>query len=316
MRGDNKKALKLSATHARLIRTSAEIALNPLEDISYHHTVFCQTSMPYRDPGQNLRIWERRQGAAYLRIEAGSALDPHTQRFVDLGLPFGPKARLILAHLNAEALKQGSATIEVEDSLTAFIRRIQDPLKDGKSGPNGKEVRSFKDHLSRLSSATVRLAVMTDERALQINTQIVVAFDLWFAKNEHQRVLWPSTIRLSQEYYDSLSRHAVPLDERALAALSHSAMALDIYAWLAQRLHRIPTNRPQFIPWAALNEQFGGGYARLRDFRRAFQQNLRLVLTQYGAAQIEADERGLTLAHSLPPVPPRIFVVPKPLENK
>ncbi|MEL7121666.1 MAG: replication protein RepA [Bacteroidota bacterium] len=30
--------------------------------------------------------------------------------------------------------------------------------------------------------------------------------------------------------------HAIPLDERALAALSHTAMELDIYVWLVQRL--------------------------------------------------------------------------------
>jgi len=38
----------------------------------------------------------------------------------------------------------------------------------------------------------------------------------------------------------SRQTHAVPLDERALAGLAHSSLALDIYAWLAQRLHRVP----------------------------------------------------------------------------
>ena len=42
-------------------------------------------------------------------------------------------------------------------------------------------------------------------------------------------MFWPS-VRLSQDYYDSLTRYAVPLDERAIAALAHSALALDIYA--------------------------------------------------------------------------------------
>jgi len=52
---------------------------------------------------------------------------------------------------------------------------------------------------------------------------------------------------IDYSHFVSLQKHAVPLDERALAALSHSAMALDIYAWLAQRLHRVPRGRPQFI---------------------------------------------------------------------
>jgi len=75
---------------------------------------------------------------------------------------------------------------------------------------------------------------------------IVQAFDLWFPKNENQRILWSSMVRLSEEYFRTLCAHAVPLDERAFANLSNSAMGLDIYMWLAQRLHRV--TKPQFIP--------------------------------------------------------------------
>jgi hypothetical protein len=41
--------------------------------------------------------------------------------------------------------------------------------------------------------------------------------------------------------------------------LAHSALALDIYCWLAQRLHRIPADKPQLISWSALYDQFGQG---------------------------------------------------------
>jgi hypothetical protein len=34
------------------------------------------------------------------------------------------------------------------------------------------------------------------------------------------------------QYFESLTKHAVPLDERAIAALANSPMALDVYAWL------------------------------------------------------------------------------------
>ncbi|MCP4454162.1 MAG: plasmid encoded RepA protein, partial [Planctomycetes bacterium] len=170
-----------------------------------------------------------------------------------LGLPFGPKPRLLLTHLNAQAIKTGSPVIEMEDSLTAFVKRVQ-----GRN-PTGPNIRAFKDHLGRLSAAVIRMAVATEDRAMQVNSQIVDAFDLWFPKNERQRVLWPSTIHLNDRYFASLQNHAVPLDERALAALAHSSMALDSYAWLAQRLHRLPEGRPQFITWAAVKDQFGQG---------------------------------------------------------
>jgi len=83
-----------------------------------------------------------------------------------------------------------------------------------------------------------RMAMMANEHSVQINSQFVDVLELWLTKDEHNRVFWSPTLHLNQKYFDSLQKHAVPLDERALAALAHSAMALDIYAWLAQRLHR------------------------------------------------------------------------------
>ena len=75
--------------------------------------------------------------------------------------------------------------------------------------------------------------------------------------------------------------------------------------WLAQRLHRVPSGKPQFVAWASLHEQFGQGFARIRDFRRRFLQTLHHVASAYPTARIEADDGGLTLSHSPPPVPPR-----------
>ena len=141
-----------------------------------------------------------------------------------------------------------------------------------------------------------------------MDTKVISAFDLWFAKDSRQRVLWPQTVRLSEEYFQSLQRHAVPLDERAVAALAHSAMGLDLYAWLAQRLHWVEPGQPACIPWAALKEQFGWHYGRLDHFQQVFRPTLAMVLTQYRAARLELDEGGLTLRHSPPPVKGRFAV--------
>jgi hypothetical protein len=153
------------------------------------------------------------------------------------------------------------------------------------------------------------MGIVEAGRAVQVNTQIVTAFDLWFPKQADQRVLWPSTVRLSEEYFQSLGRHAVPLDHRAVAALASSSMALDTYVWLAQRLHRVPAGKPQFITWAAAYEQFGQGFARVRDFRRQFLQTLAHVKSAYPSARIATDDRGLTLEHSPPPVAPRYTAI-------
>jgi hypothetical protein len=121
--------------------------------------------------------------------------------------------------------------------------------------------------------------------------------------------LWPSTVTLSAEYFASLQQHAVPLDPRAVSALAHSALDLDIYAWLAQRLHRVPKRKPQTITWQALKSQFGPDYARLIDFRRKFVLALKTVLTAYPNARIEIADAGLVLWNSPPPVLKRLVSV-------
>jgi len=258
-------------------------------EITSAHYQAKESSSHSGKPGDEIRVWEREQGDIALRIEAGVARHPETNRWVELGLPFGPKARLILAHLNREALGTGSPEIEVEHSLTAFVRRLQDPTQRGKSGSNGREIHVFKGQSGRLSSALIHIATIRDDRTVQIDGKVVSGLDIWFPKDEQQRVLWPSIIQLSLDYFVSLRKHAVPLDERALAALSHSAMALDIYAWLAQRLHRIPHGKPQFVSWAAIKGQFGANFGRRNDFRSKFHTAMLQILGCYPKAKVEAD---------------------------
>ena len=288
-----------SRVQLRMIEHAADIhTLSPL-DISYQHTLFCQTVMPYRR--QSNRIWEHRNGRAVLRVEAGSAYHPDENRYVDLPLPFGPKVRLVQIHLDTQAIRNQSAEIEVEDSLTAFVSKVLG------HDPNGREIRDFKTHLGALSASLIRLAVTSGDQPYQVDTKIVTAFNLWFPKDVNQRVLWPSVVKLSTDYFQSLIKHAVPLDPRAVAALAHNAMALDIYRWLAQRLLRLSPKAPALVPWTSLHAHFGVNYKHIRKFRQVFNHTLKMVLTQYPAAKLRTTPQGLLLYHSRPPVERKLF---------
>lgn len=284
-------------TQARILDARARILETEVADITFHHTVFCQTSLPYRDPGIDTRIWERDQGNVSLRINAGEARDTQSGEWVDLGLPFGPKARLVLMDLNQTAIKSQSPVIDVGDSMTSYLARRLG------LDTNGRNIRALKDQLARLSAATIRLAVSNENRSIQVNANIVSAFDLWFPKDENQRVFWPSTVRLSDDYFNSLIKHAVPLREEAIAALAHNAMALDIYTWLAQRLHRVRNPNGDFLPWTALKQQFGQGYGRMDNFKRVFRKACRQVAAVYPEARAEwIGNKGLRLYNSPSPV--------------
>ncbi len=278
-------------------------------EICFQHSVLCQTGLPYRDPGEGVRLWEREQGHAALEIEAGRILDPASGKYVNVGLPWGPKPRLILAHLNAEALRLGSPEIAIGDSLSGFVKRIR-----GFDG--GREIRMFKEQLTRLSNALIRLAMVRGDHVTQINTHVVTGFELWLPKDERQRVLWPSTVRLSSEYFESLKRHAVPLNEADLGALAHTAMGLDVYAWLAQRLHRIDPRKPAFIAWSNLKEQFGPDYRQMFNFKREFRKTLAQVQCRYQTARIELDGKGMTARNSPPPVSKRFMLISNPVSKK
>ena len=323
---------KVTQTRIRERLIDAAVLLNSPNDplsVLYQHSVLCQTCLPFRDPGDDARVWERVNGGVRLKVLAGEAMHPERGDFVPVGLPFGPKARLVLMHINQLAIVKQSPHIEVEDSLTAFVRRVL------KLDPKGRNITDVKAQLARLAAANITLGLVSDNaagtNAATGYLRVVKDFNVWFPKDERQRILWPSVIDLSLDYFQSLLTHAVPLNELHIAALSHSGLALDIYAWLAQRLHRIPTDKPAFISWAALHGQFGQGYnpARMDKFRAVFRVALTEVLQVYRTARITQDERrpprrvlqggqqvwrerpaqGLTLYNSLPPVPRRLHVV-------
>lgn len=269
-----------------------------IEDAAFLHSVLCQTFLPYKDPGDDVREYTKTQGNAVLLLKAGELFNPRTKTFDRVALPYGTKARLVLAYINTIAIRTQSPVIPVEDSLTAFVKKLG--LDSG-----GKTIISVKEQINRLAGSTIRIGYATNQdTGLTGKLDIIESMELWLAKNDKQRVMWPGTIKLSENFHNSLMEHAIPLDERVLAALANNAMALDIYVWLAQRLHRVSVTKPQVITWKALEEQFGGVYSSPRKFRQNFRERLQLVLKFYHDAKLEETDRGLKLKNSPPPISP------------
>lgn len=289
---------KKTPIQKRLEDTHIDIIMNKgkVDDALFQHSVLCQTFLPYRNPGKDLRIWKHQQGKVRLAIQANEVLNPEKEDYEFIGLPYGAKARLILSHINSEAIRNQSPIINVEDSMTAFIKKMGLPV----AGPT---IREVKNQLMRLTTSIFSLGYLDEQKAVQIDLKILKAFDIWFPKNEKQRVLWTSKIQLTDDYFNSLMEHAIPLDMRALASLSNNAMALDIYAWLAQRLHRVNPQKPQFITWAAIKDQFGQGYSQMYKFKQIFRKTLKIALLQYPSARIrEEKNKGFWLSHSPSPI--------------
>jgi hypothetical protein len=72
-------------------------------------------------------------------------------------------------------------------------------------------------------------------------------------------------------------------------------MALDVYCWLAYRLHSLTADKP--ISWAALAGQFGGGIRLRKHFKAAFSESLGLALAVYRDARVDVTPTGLLPYH-------------------
>ena len=113
------------------------------------------------------------------------------------------------------------------------------------------------------------------------------------------------TARLSESYFDELRRHPVPVEEIAIRQISNNSMAIDIYTWLAYRLHALAAPRP--ISWKALDAQFGHGFARIDNFRRQFKENLDLAMAVYPGAVVDVSSAGVVLKPSRSPTEPKLY---------
>ncbi len=117
---------------------------------------------------------------------------------------------------------------------------------------------------------------------------------------------WPEAVELSQEFHDHLRAHAVPLDNRAIAHLAGSALALDLYAFLAYRLPRL--REPLRLSWAAVTAQFGTADTPPRKMAQLIRDALTEVRAAYPDARVEVVREGLILRQSPPSVPVRALV--------
>jgi hypothetical protein len=296
---------ELSPIKQRMLKSAVHIGQYDPEkhEVTYQHKVLAQTCLPYRNLGDDVTKWVRHGKNTVLLIQAMDVIHPKTGEMVTPGLPYGPKARLLMIYINEQAVLQDSPLIDVEEHMTGFLRDVHGKQLDG------RQIRQYKNQMARLASCDFSINVtQTDNRTIVEAGRIVHRFDLWFPKDANQKVLWSSKIQLSEEYFKSLRKYLVPLNRHAVGALSNNAMGLDIYAWLAQRLHHIPEDTQQFVAWQNLKDQFGQGYGQMKNFKRVFRETLSMVLMQYPQAKahmIEDTNKGYYLDKAAPPVPYR-----------
>jgi hypothetical protein len=289
------KPIEPSKSAIKLIDASVEIMSNAPEwgDMAFTHAVLCQVGLP-RSKFEG-REFMRQSGAAWINVQAGYLDEGNGP--VQQPVPYGPLPRLALAWISTQAVRTKDREIAIGNSASEFLRLLGKPTTGGERGSFG----SLRKQMHALAACRLQLGF----KGRTYNGQPVEQFDAWLAnKDTGQHALWPGVMVLSDGYFSSLLESAVPLDNRALMALSDSALALDVYTWLAHRLHRIE-GRGVTIHWKALREQFAQEYQGKdpdKDFKKKFLPALKKVLAVYPEAKVKPVTGGVLLLGSPPPI--------------
>lgn len=277
-----------------LASAAAEIAgTRPAkDDVAYMHAILCQIGLP-RSKVDGERF-ERASGSASLVIRAGELWDG--RRMIPQVVPYGPTPRLVLAYMTRYAVLNSTREIPFGDSVNGALR-LFDIAKGGQS------YAMFRTQVSALAACSITLGFNVGDRALTFDGKPVQRFEAWLSDVAGQSSFWPSCIVLGQNFYDTLRECKVPHDIRALQALRGSALAMDVYLWLASRLWRVRRGGTP-VYWHQLKEQFGQEYGSTVNFKKKFLVALRAAKEMYRDARIEPMPGGLRLWPSPPPVPP------------
>ena len=257
----------------------------------YNHSFLCSVSLPHRKIKD--RVYQKTSGSVSLQLTAGS-VPTASGDFVDVGLPYGPRARLIMLELCSLAILEQSPTIKVDESFTSFCRNLKLPT-------NGQSLKSLREQMRRLSAVSMRLSKRGEHHIETFQSPIFSHLAAEFPEDPRQQTLFPSYVKFSHEFFMSLRDHAVPVRKDAILMLTHSSRALDIYLWLSARLCRV--HKPTKIKWTTLRWQFGTPTQKMSSFKERFKTALKLALTAYPEAKVTIEYGGIMIQNSPPPVP-------------
>lgn len=269
------------------------------EDLGHIHSVFAFCGFPYSGLGKDVYEYVREFDRASLLITAGKAYNVDTRQWERMGVPYGVKARLVLAYLCSQAVKQTSPEVDVGDSLGEFMEALGFSMTGGSRGT----IRPFKQQILNIAAADIRVGFKSNSARAGETARLVMfdSFNIQFSEDPRQRLLWNNRVTFNDKFFKELTRHAQPLDWRIMKGISGSARQIDIYIWLKYRSNVLKSRTP--LDWQGLYRQFGSGFNRFADFKRHFLKDLETVLQVFDPVTVTEDANGTLW---LAPAPKRV----------
>jgi len=275
-----------------LVDIAAEVMADERQNIGISYTGFCLTSLPHKKLSDE-QAWEKQGHRVTLLVEPGRLRTARGEMKL-YGVPYGARARMILLYLQTQAIRTGSPQVGLGRSMRDWMERMG--LSVG-----GETARSLREQAVRISACTLKFFWEEEGEARGFKRGAIIDSGLQFAIGDNaQGRLWEDQVVLDPVFYKTLRDHPVPLLEAAIRQLRDRSISLDIYVWLAWRLHTIAKKTP--ISWSAIHSQFGAGFDKLFHFKPRFSEALAAAVAAYPEARVDIEERGIILHPSRPPV--------------
>jgi hypothetical protein len=282
------RALAWSKADRRVVDAAAAVLAEEVGRLGITHAGFAMTSLPHRRIDD--AIWKRTGFQTTLVVESGV-----DRQLAPVGVPYGSLARMILLYLQTEAIRTNSPEVVLGRSMNAWLTKMA-------VSPGGRTRELVAEQARRISAC--RLTFFTNRGAAEHRHNgafVRDAISLSGCLDDSQPSLWQDKVRLDEGFWTSLRAHPVPAREEAISAIGARSMAIDIYIWLAYRLHSLSAPMP--VSWAAVYSQFGAGFQYIRHMKPRFIECLKIALAVYPEAEVDVEMEGLVLHPSAPAVP-------------
>ena len=264
-------------------------------DLGFMARLIALCSLPRTNPGDRLQF--RRVNGPYKLIMTATG---------DAKLPYGTLPRLLLAWVCTEAVRTQSRELVLGRSLYEFMRKLG--MEDRSGGARGDRTR-LRNQMDRLFAAQVSLIYEDKQQKLRVSSLVADRAEFWWdVKRPAAPVLWDSTIRLGEEFFNEIIAHPIPLDMNILRSLKRSSLGLDLYLWLTYRMFTLKD--PLQLSWRQLYRQFGADPAKatdkytVRDFRADSLRELKKIERAWPDLHYGTVTGGLRLSPSPPRIPP------------
>jgi hypothetical protein len=283
------RAMATTKAERQAVDAAASVLAEEESRLGITHAGFAMTSLPHKRIEEPL--WRREGHRTTLLVESG-----RHRNGVCIGVPYGSIARLILLYLQTEAVRTNSPEVELGRSMKSWMGRMS--LTTG-----GRTYQLVSEQARRISAC--RLTFFTDREngaeARHNGAFVQDAISLSGVMDDDQPSLWQDRVRLDEGFWRSLREHPVPVREEAIRAIGTRSLAIDIYIWLAYRLHALP--KATRVSWPAIHAQFGAGFRLIRQIKPTFTDALALALAVYPEARVDVEKDGIVMHPSAPAVP-------------